>query len=69
MAHRVRCKMGGLECGFEVNPREVHEHQDSGESRYNPWICMLCHKRNLAHTSAANAEYPKWESGTILTKF
>ena len=68
MAHHVRCKMGGLECGFEGNPRQVHEHQDSGDCPNNPYICLVCNKRIIASTSAAHEQYHKWEAGTIFNQ-
>ena len=61
MAHRVRCRLNGIECGFEGNPVEVDDHQEDCVN--TPWINGGCGHYVAPTDFEIHRQYHEWEDG------
>ena len=66
-AHRVRCRFGTIECGFEGDPEAVDQHQE--ERANSPWIHRPCNHRVIPAEHEAHRLWHEWDNGMTDSLF
>ena len=66
-AHRVRCRFGTFECGFEGHPEEVDLHQEGCVN--TPWIHRPCNHRVIPAEHEAHRLWHEWDHGMAESLF